>query len=127
MSRSTTRIEAPGEASLRRDLADVGRELADLESAHDATARVVLPEIRTRAPRVSGALGNSMRADVAGDGVAFTSALPYFGPVHNGWPAHGIEPNPFAVDAVLAAESEIVEIYGEDVDQTLAHHMETRY
>lgn len=126
MARST-KVSAPGEDNLRRDLADVARELGNLEAAHAATGRVVLPEIRTRAPRVTGALGNSMRADVSGDGVAFTSALPYFGPIHNGWPAHGIEPNPFAVDAVLSAETEVVDIYGEDVDRTLAHHMETRY
>lgn len=127
MTRSAARIEAPGEAKLRRDLDDAGRDLADLENAHAATARIVLPEIRSRAPRVSGALGSSMRADVTGDGVAFTSPLPYFGPIHNGWPAHGIEPNRFAVDAVLAAESEVVDVYGEDVDRTLAHRFETRY
>jgi hypothetical protein len=128
MTRSApVRIEVPGEAKLRRDFDDARRELENLDAAHDATARRVLPRVRTRAPRLTGALGASMTADVAGGTVGFTSALPYFGVIHQGWPERGIEANPFAVDAVVEAEAEVVDVYADHIDATLSRQFETRY
>lgn len=127
MTRSTVRMDADGVAPLRRDLDDFRRTVDHLEAAHDATGERVLPRIRDRSPRVSGALGASMQADVTGSGVGFTSALPYFGAIHNGWPAHNIEPQPFVEDAVLAAESEIVDVYAEHIDDALDRQFRRTY
>lgn len=103
----------------------MGRDLGDLDHAHAAAGRLLVSRAGNRSPRVSGALGASLQADVAGDGFAITSALPYFGPIHQGWPARNIEAQPFVVDTVVAAEAEVVDVYAEDVDDTLSHFKHT--
>jgi hypothetical protein len=47
------------------------------------------------------------------------AAVPYGPPVHFGWPAHNIEPNPFAFDAAQQTEPEWTEVYTKAIDDIL--------
>ena len=52
-----------------------------------------------------------MRPEVAGNTVEVGSDLVYALPIHNGWAAHHISPQPFLDDAVRASEAQWVGVY----------------
>lgn len=82
-----------------------GRDLGQMREAHADVARQVVAA--THAPRRSGRLAGSVRP-----GATQTSALAraggarlrYAAPIHWGWPARGIRPQPFLVDAAHRTE-----------------------
>jgi len=48
------------------------------------------------------------------------ASVPYAGPIHWGWPARNIEPQPFLTDAAVATEPRWTAQYLEDVEAALA-------
>ena len=113
-------VSVVGLARLRRDLRKIGDDLGDLKDANKRAGSIVAAESARRAPRVSGRLAGSGRASRAAGraSVLFGGArVPYAGPVHWGWPARGIEANPFVVDAAQATESTWVGEYLADLDK----------
>ncbi len=74
-----------------------------LRDGHKEAARIVSTRATRTAPRRTGRLAGNVRplgsltkAQVAAGG----ARVPYAGPIHYGWPARGIEPQPFITDAV---------------------------
>lgn len=51
------------------------------------------------------------------------ASVPYAGPIHYGWPAHGIEANPFVTDAAQATEPLWLPKYETDVN-AVAHSLD---
>jgi hypothetical protein len=75
--------------------------------------RIVLQAARNRAPVVTGKL----RASGKADGMSVTFHAPYSAPIHWGWKARNIEPNPFlvkgtesSVDAWLQAFADALQV-----------------
>jgi hypothetical protein len=109
-------IQVEGAKELRRDLKRAGdKELVDeLKAAHREAAETVADAARPLVPVQSGKLLRSVRAGAtATSGVvrAGKVAVPYAGPVHFGWPARHITPQPFLYDALDRRRDEVVGVY----------------
>lgn len=113
----TVRVE--GLSRLRRGLRDLGDGVDDLKDANARAARIVATAAAARAPRVSGALAGTLRGNRAAGRasvMAGRASVAYAGPIHWGWPARGIEANPFVVDAAQATEGLWLSGYEADID-----------
>lgn len=124
-------VTVPGLARLGRDLRKLGEDTADLKDANKAAGEVVAREAATRAPRgPTGNLAGSGRASraVGRATVVFGGArVPYAGVIHYGWPARGIEAQPFVFDAADATRPEWLALYQAGVDEALSKLDNRRY
>lgn len=121
MADSSVTVKVDGLRRLQRDLRAVGDDLADLKDTNAAVSQLVAAEARRRAPTgASGRLAASGRGNRAAGRatVLFGGArVPYAGPVHYGWPARGIEAQPFATDAATITEPAWLAMYVAGIDQ----------
>lgn len=111
-------VEVTGAKELRRALTRMGDDLADLTELHRDIAEAVASTARQRAPRRSG----NLAASVKGKGyktralvTAGSRSILYAGPIHFGWPARNIEPQPFLYDALDSRKREVVAKYEDRV------------
>jgi hypothetical protein len=100
-----------------RTLRQAGVEIEDQREAMTRVAAMVATGISSAAPRRAGRLSASVRGSKSKGrasvrvGTTARTRL-YVGPIHYGWPGHGIEPNPFAertlqrLEPTIAAELE---------------------
>lgn len=96
---------------------DVGL-VRELKAAHKEAAEVVAYEAQTIVPVVSGRLLESIRSSgtqTAGIVRAGKARVPYAGPIHFGWRARNIEPNPFLYEAADSRADEVRDTYFEAV------------
>lgn len=113
-------VSVSGLARLRRDLRRAGQDMAELKAANAAAAQLVAAEAERRAPRRTGRLAASVRGNNSASRASVSAgraSLPYAGPIHWGWPARGIEANPFVVDAAQATESQWLPAYETDLER----------
>lgn len=102
-------IRRLGDAELRRGLRSANRTAATL--VKDAAD----PPVRSgRLARTVGVVAG-VRDAVVKAGTATT--VPYAGPVHYGWPARGIPPNPFILRALGARLRDVRRTYEDLLDQ----------
>jgi hypothetical protein len=103
------RVEVEGAARLAKTLGRARNDLGNMREANTRTAALIAGGARLRAPRKTGRLAAAITprateteavVEVGG------AAIAYAGVIHNGWPAHGIEPHPFLTDAAKATESQ---------------------
>lgn len=109
----------PEAAAFRAKLVQMGIDLQDFKTINRLLAENVAEEARGRAPVVEGTL----KGDIRGGGTktrAYVSVgrkrIPYAGPIHFGWPARNIEPNPFLYEAMDARADEVEKVYAKRVD-----------
>lgn len=129
-SDSSVVVKVDGLARLRRDLRKLGSDLSDLKAANAAVAALVAAAAAARAPRRSGRLAASVRGNRAVSRATVSAGratLPYAGPIHYGWPARGIEPQPFVHDAAQATETAWLGIYSTAVDKAVESVTENTY
>jgi hypothetical protein len=107
LQRELRRLE---ETELRKELRGINKD----------AARIVADEGKVRAPSLTGRLAASItpkgeqRGAVVQAGSA--SRVPYAGPIHFGWAARNIEPNPFLYDALSDRWSEVYNSYKKALD-----------
>ena len=92
----------------------------ELKTANRDAADVVAYEAQTIVPVKTGRTLESIRASgtqAAGIVRAGRASLPGVGPVHFGWPAHGIEPNTYLYDAADARVDEVLTKYQAAIDR----------
>lgn len=92
------------------------------KAIHKKTAEPVARAAEPRAPRKSGRLAASTRAQGTqreGRVAAGKASVPYAGPIHWGWKARNIEPQPFLTDALAAEEATVIDIYMEETDRLI--------
>ena len=111
-------VRVTGAKELRKALQHMGDDLSDFTALHRDLAEMVASAARSKAPVRSGALAGSVkgkgyktRASVAAGG----RLVPYAGPIHFGWPARNIEPQPFLYDALDSRKREVVDKYEDRV------------
>lgn len=107
-------VEVVGLGKLARTMKRAGVELTELKDLNRAAADAVAPSAISSAPRQSGRLAGDVRTagtQRAGIVRAGRASIPYAGPVHWGWPARGIKPQPFLADAAHQTEPAWTEIY----------------
>jgi hypothetical protein len=114
--------EVTGAKELRRTLKQAGEDLGDLKDVNRRVGDLVISAARPHIPIRSGALAGSVRAASAAAKVtirAGSARLPYAGPIHWGWPAHHIRPNPFLSDAATRTEDTWVGYYFDELQAVI--------
>jgi hypothetical protein len=115
-------MQVDGARELRRTLKQAGDDLNDLKDVHAAVGRLVAERAQATAPRRSGKLAASVRANRAASGsaiVAGRASVPYAGPIHWGWRRRRIEPNPWISEAAQATEPQWVAVYTDGVQAVM--------
>jgi len=115
-------LEVKGARELRRTLARAGHDLGDLQTANAAISTYVATASKTAAPRVSGRLAGSVRGNKAKASAvvrAGSAGVPYAGPIHWGWPARNIAPQPFLVETAHKTEPQWRLMYLTAIDTVL--------
>jgi hypothetical protein len=116
----TVRVE--GVRKLRAALRRADLDLTDLRTAHLQASSTVASAAEGAAPRRTGRLAGTVRpgaTKVAALVRAGFASVPYAGPVHWGWPAHGITAQPFVAEAAQRTEPVWTGEYLDHVQQIL--------
>lgn len=117
------KAEIVGLREVQRDLRKLGNDTkTEMKETHKQAAEVVVMGAKRLVPYRTGALAASIRAlatQSSGRVRAGSASVPYAGPIHFGWPARGITPNPFIYDAVDSRVDEIKGLYAERIDQLI--------
>jgi hypothetical protein len=100
-----------GADTVARTLHSAADHLGNLERTNQEVANLFVNLAQDLAPRVTGALAAATQPEATEDSAGFSNALPYFGPIHYGWPAHNIEAQPFVTEAVADTAAEWMAIY----------------
>jgi hypothetical protein len=114
MAQTAPRVQVEGAKELRAALRRMGDDLEDLKATHKAAAELVVRRGKDIVPHLTGALGGTIRPGATktrGYVAAGRKAVPYAGPIHFGWPAHNISPQPFLYDALDDRRDAVVELY----------------
>ena len=107
-------VQVRGAAEFRRAMKNIGADLKDLTAINRQAAETVAESARDKVPKLTGALGSSIRAGATrtrGTVKAGARAIPYARVIHFGWPAHNISPQPFIYDALDDRTQEVIERY----------------
>lgn len=118
-------IKVDGARDLRRALKAVDGGITDLKRAHADAAEVVEQRASELVPVLDGILDSSIRsAGQAAGGIvrAGSASVRYAGPIHFGWPARGIAPQPFLYDALDDRANQVLEVYEDRVGQVIRKH-----
>ena len=86
----------------------------EMKATHLKAAQVIVPLARQLAPVRTGRLAASLKATAtrtSGRVRAGSAAVPYAGPIHFGWPARNIKPQPFVYEALDPRRDEVLNIY----------------
>jgi hypothetical protein len=114
-------IEVEGAPQLRRAFKKMGGRASDLSAIHDDIAGVVADAAESFVPRLEGDLASTIRGrrtatkatvEAGGRGLE-----PYAGPIHYGWRARNIEPQPFLYDALDDRRGEILNRYSDGIGE----------
>lgn len=128
MSRGTV-MEVEGGRELRAALKGIEGGIKDLKATHAKIAHAVSPVAQREAPHVSGALAASIRGTGTASAAivrAGGSKVPYGGPIHWGWPARNIMPNPFLANAGKSTEPAWVKVYESDIQRLMDTQVATK-
>lgn len=106
-------VRVTGARDIQQGLQGVLRTMPRLEPR--AVGNVILQAARARAPVLTGKLRASGKAE--GMHVSFTA--PYSAPIHWGWKARHIEPNPFLVKGTESAADAWLQAFTDALQQEL--------
>jgi hypothetical protein len=120
-------VKIEGLADVNKALKNLSKDLKDgLKETHREAGRIVANAAIPLAPVRSGRLVKTIRSNptqrqgrvAIGNGRA-TGGVPYAGPIHFGWPARRITPQPFVYDALDARINEVRSNYEKAVDRLI--------
>ena len=124
---AATGIRVEGAKEFRSALRSIAPELrAEMRTVNLEAARVVLPVALARVPVRSGRLRSTIRvlaSQRAGRVAAGKKLVPYAGPIHFGWPARHIRPQPFLWNAIDSRRSQVIAVYERRVSQVVDNAM----
>ncbi|MFJ2370879.1 hypothetical protein [Microbacterium sp. NPDC087665] len=119
-SQGVVRVE--GARRLRSTLRKAGDDLADMKKAHADAAGIAARASEALAPKRSNKLADTIRAagtKTAGIIRAGFARVPYAGPIHWGWFARGIKPQPFLSKGAQDSEGRWVRVYQDYLESTI--------
>lgn len=115
-----------GLREVQRDLRKLGDDTkTELKSTHLAAAEIVVMGAKRYVPYRTGRLAESIRAlatNTSGRVRAGSAKVPYAGPIHFGWPARRIAPQPFIYDALDVRREEIRQLYDKRIDELIGKY-----
>ena len=110
-----------GLTEVNKALRNMSKETRDsMKATHKRAAEIVIQGARRYVPVVSGKLAASMRDSSTqrmGRVRVGSASVPYAGPIHFGWPARHIKPQPFIYDALDDRRSEVAAAYVKRIDE----------
>lgn len=117
------KLEIDGLREVQRDLRKLSTATRkELKLTHQKAAEIVVAESKRYVPMRTGALANSIRAaatQIGGRVRVGSAAVPYAGPIHFGWPARRIKPQPFIYEALDPRRNEIAQLYAQRIGQLI--------
>lgn len=119
---ATETVRVSGARELRAALKRAGMECKDLTVVNRLVAQLVAHMASARSPRRSGRLAGSVRPGATTTAAivrAGGAAIPYAGVIHNGWPAHHIEANPFIDKSAEATKPGWTALYLREMNQII--------
>jgi len=117
-------LQIEGGRKLRRAFKEVGDDMSDLKDLHKRLADDVAGTAKTKVPVRSGRLRNSIRGSgtktaarvlTGNNRKSGPTSVPYAGPIHFGWGARGIRPQPFMYEALDDRRQAVVDAYNDQV------------
>ena len=119
-----SRLEIDGLREVVRDLRDLGDDLKNaMKNTHREAGEIVAQAARPLAPVRTGRLVSTIAsAPTQYQGrvrIGRGQSIPYAGPIHFGWPARRIAPQPFIYDALDGRREEVRDIYQRRVDELI--------
>ena len=111
-------IEVEGGPQLRRAFKKLGDRASDLTQLHGDIGEIVEETAAELVPVASGRLRDSIRHTKRKTGatvLAGRRSVPYAGPIHFGWRARNIEPQPFLYDALDSRRDELAKRYADGI------------
>lgn len=115
-------VEVIGARRLRATMKAADVDIRELKGVLAQVGSIVAAAGASRAPKLTGALGNSVRSSGTTTSAivrAGFARVPYAGPIHWGWPARGIAANPFLSEAATETEPQWFTVYTDGVEQIL--------
>lgn len=115
-------VEVQGLTRLRVTMRAAGADMNDLKDANTRAAAMVAQWAAVRAPRRTGRLGSSVRPSRrvgAARITAGSASVPYAGPIHWGWPARHIAPQPWISQSAVETQPAWLPIYQKDIQHIL--------
>lgn len=120
------KITIEGLRELNRAFRQVGSDaVGELKDVHLEAAKDVEQAARMLVPRRTGRLESTLRSSGTMRGArvrAGFARVPYAGPIHFGWPARNIRPQPFLYDAIDKRRREVLEIYQRNIEALIRKH-----
>jgi len=116
---TTLQCEITGDKEVERALRQTAEELGELRQARSDTSQIVTAAARGRAPRRTGRLAASGRAGADDKSAGTTFTVPYANPIHWGWPARKIPPQPFALSAAEATQPIWISRYEDNIQRII--------
>lgn len=120
-------IRVDGVKELRRTLKAAGADMNDFTVINRAAAAIVAPIAVSRAPQgpgVNGHISQTVRIGATRTAgiirVGNNTKFRYGGPIHWGWPAHNIQPNPWVTEAARDTEGQWIEKYVAGLDHIVS-------
>lgn len=117
------RAQIVGLREVIRDLRNLSDDTKnEMKDTHLAAAQVVVMGAKRYVPYRTGALADSIRAlatRTSGRVRAGSASVPYAGPIHFGWPARRIAPQPFIYDALDDRVEEVRRLYEDRINQLI--------
>lgn len=113
--------EIIGDERLKATMAAAGKViLTDRDKPGQKAGNIAASRARSTAPKVTGALAASGTVVRRSNGASVVFTKPYANPVHWGWAARGIAPNPWASLAAQQTEPEWARVFEDWADDTLS-------
>ncbi len=94
----------------------------DMKETHRKAGQIVVDGAARYVPVRSGALLASLRSAPTqrqGRVRVGSAAVPYAGPIHFGWPARKIKPNPFIYEVLDDRRQEVYAIYAQRISELI--------
>ena len=125
-------LQIEGGRKLRRAFREVGDDMNDLKELHKRLADDVADSAKRKVPVRPGPNGGRLQRSIRGSGTKTAarvragnnrksgpSSVPYAGPIHFGWGARGIRPQPFMYDALDDRREAVVRAYDDQVREII--------
>lgn len=119
-------VKIEGLSKVRRDLKklseDVDYRAMEFLPVNKTIADAVAGDAKSYVPFLTGTLSGTIRAAATKTSArvkAGYKSVPYAGPIHFGWPARFIKPQPFFYDAIDKRRGEIQERYDDLVKRLI--------
>ena len=115
-----------GLREVQKALADLSVDLKnEMKPTHLKAAEIVVEGAKRIAPMRTGRLAASIRAAAVRTGGRVrvgSASVPYAGPIHFGWPARRITPQPFIYDALDPRRGEVAEVYAARLNDLIVRY-----